>query len=86
FHHFEDQPAAAAEFARVVRPGGGVVVLELDPRPWYMRVLVAIEKLLGEPGAFFSPGEMCDFMASNGIDGTCEPIKGPSYRFTGTVR
>ncbi|MBE0418016.1 MAG: class I SAM-dependent methyltransferase [Coriobacteriia bacterium] len=86
FHHFRDQPGAAAEFARVVRPGGGVVVLELDPRRWYMRPIVAIERLLGEPGAFFSQEEMCAFFAEHGIDGTCDHIKGPSYRFTGTVR
>jgi demethylmenaquinone methyltransferase/2-methoxy-6-polyprenyl-1,4-benzoquinol methylase len=86
FHHFRDQPAAAAEFARVVRPGGGVIVLELDPRPWFMRLIVVAEKLLGEPGAFFTPGEMCEFFSSQGIDGECEAIRGPSYRFTGTVR
>lgn len=85
FHHFDDQPSATSEFARVVRPGGGVVVLELDPRPWYMRPIVAAEKLLGEPGTFFTPEEMCAFMAEHGIAGTCERIKGPSYRFTGTV-
>ncbi len=86
FHHFRDQSAAAAEFARVVRSGGGIVVLELDPRPWIMRLIVVAEKLLGEPGAFFTPGEMCMFFARQGIDGECTPIKGPSYRFTGTVR
>lgn len=86
FHHFRDQPAAAAEFARVVRSGGGIVVLELDPRPWFMQLIVVAEKLLGEPGAFFTPGEMCAFFAEQGIDGECTPIKGPSYRFTGTVR
>jgi SAM-dependent methyltransferase len=86
FHHFRDQPAAAAEFTRVVRPGGGVVVIELDPRPWFMRVIVAAEKLLGEPGAFFTPGAMCAFFAQHGIHGECVPIKGPAYRFTGTIR
>jgi SAM-dependent methyltransferase len=86
FHHFRNQAGAAAEFARVVRCGGGVVVIELDPRPWFMRILVVAEKLVGEPGAFFSPVEMCEFFAAHGIDGECEQIKGYSYRFTGTVR
>lgn len=85
FHHFGDQPAAAAEFARVVRTGGAVIVLELDPRPWYMRPIVVGEKLLGEPGAFFTPAEMCAFFAAHGIEGTCEVIRGASYRFTGRV-
>lgn len=86
FHHFRDQRAAAREFQRVTRCGGGVVVVDLDPRPWFMRLIVRGEKLLGEPGAFFTPDEMCAFMAENGIDGSCTTIKGPSYRFTGTVR
>lgn len=86
FHHFRDQPGAATEFARVVRPGGGVVVLELDPSGPFMRMLAAIERLLGEPGAFFTPEQMCAFFAEHDIDGVCERIKGPSYRFTGTIR
>ncbi|MDY0086939.1 MAG: methyltransferase domain-containing protein [Coriobacteriia bacterium] len=86
FHHFRDQPRAANEFSRVVRPGGGVIVLELDPRPWYMRIIVVGEKLLGEPGAFYTPEQMCAFFREHGIDGTCDVIRGASYKFTGTVR
>ncbi len=86
FHHFRDQPAAVSEFRRVVRPGGGVVVVELDPRGWVMRLVVLGEKLLGEPGAFFTPDEMCAFMATHGIDGTCTLLSGVSYRFTGLVK
>lgn len=86
FHHFRDQSGAVAEFARVVRCGGVVVIIELDPRPWWMRPIVFAEKLLGEPGAFFSPDGLCAFMAAHGIDGRCEVLRGVSYRFSGTVR
>lgn len=86
FHHFRDQAAAAAEFARVIRPGGGIVVLELDPTGPIMRMVVAAERLFGEPGAFFTPEQMCAFFRAQGIEGTCERLKGPSYRFTGTLR
>lgn len=85
FHHFRDQEGAVREFARVVRSGGGVIVLELDPRGLIMRAIVVGEKLLGEPGAFFTPSELCAFMSRAGIEGTCERIRGVSYRFTGTV-
>jgi demethylmenaquinone methyltransferase/2-methoxy-6-polyprenyl-1,4-benzoquinol methylase len=85
FHHFRDQPAAVAEFCRVVKPGGGVIVVELDPSGWVMRMIVFGEKLLGEPGAFFKPGEMCEFMAAHGIEGECTPLKGVAYRFVGVV-
>jgi SAM-dependent methyltransferase len=86
FHHFRDQPGAVTEFARVVRCGGVVVIIELDPRPWWMRPIVVAEKLLGEPGAFFSPDDLCAFMSAHGIDGHCEVLRGVSYRFSGVVR
>jgi demethylmenaquinone methyltransferase/2-methoxy-6-polyprenyl-1,4-benzoquinol methylase len=85
FHHFRHQPAAVDEFRRVVRPGGGVVVVELDPTSWFMRAIAFGEKLLGEPGAFFTPEQMCAFMAAHGINGECTRMSGPSYRFVGTV-
>lgn len=86
FHHFRDQAGAVREFARVTRAGGGVLVVDLDPSGPVMRAIVAIERLLGEPGAFHTPAEMCAFMGENGIAGSCEPIRGVSYRYLGTVR
>ncbi len=85
FHHFRDQAAAVTEFARVVRAGGRVLILDLDPRPFVMRLIVFGEKLLGEPGAFMSPDEMCAFMAAQGVAGTCSPGEGATYRFLGRV-
>lgn len=85
FHHFRDQPGAVCEFARVVRPGGLVVVVELDPRGLVMRLIVLGERLLGEPGAFFEPDRLCAFMAQHGIAGTCERLRGVSYRYSGIV-
>lgn len=84
FHHFRDQPAAVNEFARVVRPGGGVLIMDFDPSG-LMRIIVTAEKLLGEPGAFHTPDALCTFMAEHGINGECERLKGPSYRYLGTV-
>jgi len=85
FHHFRDQPGAVREFARVVRPGGIVVVVELDPTGVAMRLIVAGERLLGEPAAFFEPDHLCAFMAAHGIAGTCERLKGVSYHYSGIV-
>lgn len=86
FHHFRDQAGAVREFHRVVRDGGGIVVLDLDPRGLVMRVIVLGEKLLGEPGAFFEPEEMCAFMSDHGIRGTCTKMRGASYRYVGHVQ
>lgn len=86
FHHFRDQVAAVAEFRRVVRDGGFVLVLDLDPRPLTMRLIRFGERVLGEPGAFMTPERMCAFMAEHGIDGECQPLSAAGYRFLGTVR
>jgi len=82
FHHFADQAGAARELRRVLRPDGGVLLHEFDPRGW-MRVVVWGEKLLGEPGAFMEPDQMCRFMSAHGIEGTCTPRRGHEYRFAG---
>lgn len=86
FHHFRDQNAAVAEFTRVVRDGGLVLVLDLDPRPLSMRLIRLGEMLLGEPGTFMTPEQMCAFMAQRGIHGECEPLRKADYRFLGTIR
>ena len=85
FHHFRDQPGAVREFRRVVRAGGGVIVVELDPSGWVMRVIALAEKALGEPGAFFTPAQMCAFMDAHGIAGECTKLGGASYRFVGAL-
>lgn len=85
FHHFRDQDAAVREFARVVRPGGRVLILDFDTSTLGMSLMRLAERLVGEPGTFHTPEGMCGFMADRGIDGECERLKGPSYRFLGTV-
>ena len=85
FHHFRDQDAAVREFARVVRPGGTVLVLDLDPRLLAIRVIALAERLVGEPGAFMTPEDMCRFMLERNIRGECVAESGASYRFLGTV-
>lgn len=85
FHHFRDQAGAAREFARVVRHGGGILVVELDPRTWQIKIIAPLERLLGEPGSFLSPTEMCAFMAGHGIEGDCARYTAISYRFIGRI-
>jgi ubiquinone/menaquinone biosynthesis C-methylase UbiE len=84
FHHFRDQDGAVREITRVVRPGGALLVLEFDPRG-LMRLIVWGEKLLGEPGAFFTPDAMCAYMAARGVPGHCESTSPTGYYFLGAV-
>lgn len=80
FHHFRDLDSAVAEIERVVRPGGGVVVLEIDPGGW-RRAIVVFERLVGEPAHFFERQDFCAFMAARGLPGRCFAHDSLSYLY-----
>ena len=84
FHHFSDQETAVRELARVVRLGGGVLVLEMEPKGW-TRPIAVLERMLGEPAAFRTAAEMERLMAERGIMGTSTPRRGATYSFLGSV-
>jgi ubiquinone/menaquinone biosynthesis C-methylase UbiE len=85
FHHFRDQDAVVREMVRVVRPGGGVVVLELDVTGPFGRLLRLAERALGEPASFRTPREMEALMAPHGVAGVSTRQGGLSYAFTGST-
>jgi len=85
FHHFRDQHAAAREMARVVRPGGGVLILDLEPTG-ANRAVGAVERLLGEPGGMCTRADLEALMAGHGIVGSASLIRGSVYSFLGSVR
>ena len=84
FHHFQDQDASVREMARVVRPGGGVLVLEMNPRGLWSPVIL-LERLLKEPASFMSPDQLAQFFSARGIVGNSSLQKGLGYSFLGTV-
>ena len=84
WHHFRDQDAAAREMARVVRPGGGVLILDAEATGPNRRWAV-LERILGEPAAFRTMADMEGFLAARGITGSCQPTRGSSYAFIGSV-
>jgi ubiquinone/menaquinone biosynthesis C-methylase UbiE len=83
FHHFADQSAVAREMARVVRPGGGVLMLELEPTG-AVRLAAMLERLLGEPAGFLRPQELRALLEAHGIMGHVNRQNGVSYSFIGT--
>jgi demethylmenaquinone methyltransferase/2-methoxy-6-polyprenyl-1,4-benzoquinol methylase len=82
-HHFVRADEALAEAARVLRPGGALVVGEFDPTSRPIRILAAAERLLGEPGRFFTPGELERLAARVGVTGASEAWRWGSYLFVG---
>ena len=84
-HHFRDPARASAEIRRVVRPGGVVQIIELDPSKWSIKLIAFAERLLREPANFYSPDALVALMAEHGIEGTCERCGDSEYAFVGRV-
>ncbi|WP_200530682.1 class I SAM-dependent methyltransferase [Halorubrum sp. LN27] len=68
FHHLPDQRAAIEEAARVIAPGGALVVREFDPAHPLGRALVASEHAVGMASRFRTPGDLADALADAGFD------------------
>jgi ubiquinone/menaquinone biosynthesis C-methylase UbiE len=69
-HHVGDQAGAIQDAARVLRPGGVLVVREFDPRTVLGRILVAAEHLVGFDSSFQGPDDLAARMASAGLEAT----------------
>jgi demethylmenaquinone methyltransferase/2-methoxy-6-polyprenyl-1,4-benzoquinol methylase len=55
FHHFADQPMAAAEMVRVLKPDGRLLIAEPDLRRWPVKGVALVEKLLLMQSRFHTP-------------------------------
>lgn len=67
-HHFPEVPAVIEEAARVLRPGGALVIREFDPTTIRGRFLVLGEKIVGFDSVFYPPAAIQSMMARAGLN------------------
>lgn len=83
WHHFDAQKKVAREVRRVLKPLGRVVVVEFDPRRPKIRILAALEKMVGEPSAFQTPKQLAAVFQAAGIKGASKDKPPIHFVFTG---
>ncbi|MDS0294821.1 class I SAM-dependent methyltransferase [Halogeometricum luteum] len=67
-HHLPDPERGLREAARVVGPGGVVVVQEFGPRTLRGRGLVLAERAVGFDSTFWTPTDLCALLSAAGLE------------------
>lgn len=78
-HHFQEPFTAVGEIARVLKNGGSLFIYDFDPGTFQGGFICRAEKLLGEPGNFFPPGEISTMLEEHGFTVRCSQY---SWRYT----
>jgi ubiquinone/menaquinone biosynthesis C-methylase UbiE len=73
-HHLPDAPIRLAELARVLRPGGELLIVEFDRRRWIAPLLTALSRYRPHPCRLWSPDELRLLCARIGFAAASEPV------------
>ncbi|GGL56502.1 class I SAM-dependent methyltransferase [Halocalculus aciditolerans] len=83
-HHLPDHDRVFRECARVLRPGGVLVVRDVDPTALRGRLFVAAERAFGFDSRFYAPDDLAARLDSAGFDAAV-PEPGFTYTVTGRL-
>jgi len=78
-HHFNDVEQSIKETVRVLKKEGKLFIYDFDVDTFLGKNICRVEKLLGEPGNFFSPTRLKDKLESNGFEVLIQQYK---WRYT----
>lgn len=80
FHHIREQENTLKACLRILRPAGSIYLVEFDPCALSIRILAALERILGEPALFLAPQELEKQLLSAGFtDVSTEYILADEY-------
>lgn len=83
WHHFRNQAAVSHEAIRVLRRGGRIYIIDLDPASLQTRLVAFVERLFAEPATFTSPKDLVAQLQAMGIVGACRYLNNYQYLFEG---
>lgn len=84
-HHFPSAERAVAEAARVLRPGGVLVIREFDPATLRGRALTSLERAVGFDSTFYPAGDLAALVEGAGLASVL-PDRGFGYTVVGVKR